>query len=94
MKDKVIRKAQFLQHVRNELDAKNKHNRKSIERIASSYGITDKSEIKEYTELAIVLKARSISLSSLTVEEKYWTIVYRFTKKEAHLLSVEFTSND
>jgi hypothetical protein len=75
VKDKIIIKAQFLQHVRNELDAKNKHNRKSIERIASSYGITDKSEVKEYTELAIVLKARSISLSSLTVEEKYWSIV-------------------
>ena len=75
MKGKVIIKAQFLQHVRKELDAKNKHNRKSIERIASSYGLTDKSEVKEYTELAIVLKARSISLSSLTIEEKYWNIV-------------------
>jgi predicted RNA methylase len=75
VKDKIIIKAQFLRHVRKELDAKNKHNRKSIEHIASSYGITDKSEVKEYTELAIVLKARSISLSSLTVEEKYWSIV-------------------
>ncbi|MBL7862756.1 MAG: strawberry notch family protein [Cyclobacteriaceae bacterium] len=75
MKDKTIIKAQFLQHVRNELDAKNKHNRKSIERIASSYGITDKSEVKEYTELAIVLKARSIALSSLVIENKYWSIV-------------------
>ncbi len=75
MKDKVIAKAQFLQHVRNELDAKKKHNRKSIERIASSYGIADKSKVKEYTELAIVLKARSISLSSLPVEDKYWSIV-------------------
>ncbi len=75
MKERRIIKAQFLTHVRSELDAKNKHNRKSIERIASSYGITDKSEVKEYTELAIVLKARSISLSSLSVEEKYWSIV-------------------
>ncbi|MBK8291040.1 MAG: strawberry notch family protein [Flammeovirgaceae bacterium] len=75
MEDKVIIKAQFLQHVRSELDAKKKHNRKSVERIASSYGIVDKSEVKEYTELAIVLKARSISLSSTSVEEKYWCIV-------------------
>ncbi len=75
MESKVIIKAQFLQHVRKELDAKNKHNRKSIERIASSYGITDKSEVKEYTELAIVLKARSISLSPLSIEKKYWSIV-------------------
>src|SRR5215210_5383623 len=75
MKDNTIKKAQFVQHVRNELDARNKHNRKSIERIASSYGITDKSEVKEYTELAIVLKARSISLSELSIEERYWRIV-------------------
>lgn len=89
MKDKAIIKARFLQHVRNELDAKNKHNRKSIERIASSYGITDKSEVKEYTELAIVLKARSISLSSLTVEEKYWSIVelYRSQVNISHRTS-------
>jgi CRISPR/Cas system-associated endonuclease Cas3-HD len=56
--DKTIIKAQFLQHVRNELDTKKRHNRKSIERIASSYGIIDKSEVKEYTELAIVLKGK------------------------------------
>lgn len=89
MKDKVIIKAQFLQHVRSELDAKTKHNRKSIERIASSYGITDKSQVKEYTELAIVLKARSISLSSLTIEEKYWNIVelYRSQVNISHRTS-------
>jgi hypothetical protein len=89
VKDKTIIKAQFLQHVRNELDSKNKHNRKSIERIASSYGITDKSEVKEYTELAIVLKARSISLSSLSVEEKYWSIVelYRSQVNISHRTS-------
>ncbi|HMX00862.1 MAG TPA: strawberry notch family protein [Cyclobacteriaceae bacterium] len=75
MKDKTIIKSQFLQRVRNELDAKNKHNRKTIERIAASCGITDKSEVKEYTELAIVLKARSIALSQLPLEGKYQSIV-------------------
>jgi len=30
--------------------------------------IIDKSEVKKYTELAIVLKARSISLSSLSLK--------------------------
>jgi len=75
VKDKTIIKAQFLQRVRNELDARSKHNRKSIERIAASYGITDKSEVKEYTELAIVLKARSIALSDLPLQAKYESIV-------------------
>jgi predicted RNA methylase len=71
----ITPKTAFLQHVQKELDAKTKHNRKSIERIASSYGITDKTEIKEYTELAIVLQARSIALSSQTHKEKYHRIV-------------------
>lgn len=75
MADKAIIKSQFLQHVRRELDAKHKHNRKSIERIAASYGITDKSEVKEFTELAIVLKARSIALSDLPLEAKYENVV-------------------
>ena len=73
--DKVIVKALFLQHVRRELEAKSKHNKKSIERIAASYGITDKTEIKEFTELAIVLKARSIAQSNLSVEERFFKIV-------------------
>jgi len=75
MKIENVPRSKFLQHVRNELDAKNKHNRKSIERIAASYGITDKSEVKEYTELVIVLKARNIALSSLPLEAKYQRIV-------------------
>jgi predicted RNA methylase len=75
MKESTIAKARFLQHVRRELDAGANHNKKSIERIASSYGITDKTEIKEFAELAIVLKARSISLSPLSIEEKFWKIV-------------------
>jgi predicted RNA methylase len=75
MKNSTTIKEKFLQHVRNELDAKNQHNRKSIERIAASYGITDKSEAKEFTELAIVLKARSIALSSLSLDTKYQSIV-------------------
>jgi len=75
VKDKAITKAQFLQHVRNELDAKHRHNRKSIERIAASFEITDKSEVKEYTEFAIVLKARNIALSDLQLETKYESIV-------------------
>lgn len=75
MKDRTTIKAKFLQYVRTELDAKIRHNSKAIARIAESYGITDKSEIKEYTELAIVLKARSIALSSLPIEAKYQSIV-------------------
>jgi P-loop containing NTP hydrolase pore-1/C-terminal domain on Strawberry notch homologue len=75
MKDSVNRKIQFLQHIRKELEANNKHNKKSIEHIAASYDITDKTEIKEYTELAIVLQARSIAHTSLPPKAKYQSIV-------------------
>lgn len=89
MKDKTIIKSQFLQHVHRELDAKHKHNKKSIERIAASYRITDKSEVKEYTELAIVLKARSIALSDLPLQAKYESIVdlYRSQVNISHRTS-------
>lgn len=73
--NKVIIKAQFLQQIRRELDARSKHNKKSIERIAGSYGIIDKTQIKEYTELAIVLKTRNIVEQNLSIEERYWQIV-------------------
>ena len=75
LNNREISKAQFLQHLLNELDVRSKHNRKSIERIASSYGITDKTEVKEFTELAIVLKARSIALSPSPLKLKYESIV-------------------
>jgi predicted RNA methylase len=89
MKDNPVIKAQFLQHVRKELDAGSRHNKKTIERIAASYGITDKTKIKEYTELAIVLKARSIAISPLGIGEKYWKIVdlYRSQVNLSHRTS-------
>lgn len=65
----------FIQHILNDLDKAVKHNKKSVERIAASYKITDKTEVKEYTELAIVYKAKSIARTSLSTEEKYWLIV-------------------
>lgn len=74
-KEKRIAKALFIQHIINELDKKTKHDKRSIEKIAASYGIVDKTEVKEYTELAIVNKARSIARTNQTVEAKYWHIV-------------------
>jgi predicted RNA methylase len=68
-------KALFIQNVLDDLDTGVKHNKKSIEKMAASDGITDKTEVKEYTELAIVYKAKSIASSSLSIEEKYWKIV-------------------
>ncbi|HEY8936099.1 MAG TPA: hypothetical protein VIM65_12795, partial [Cyclobacteriaceae bacterium] len=74
-------KQKFLRSVIADLDAGVKHNKKSIEKVALSYGITDKTEVKEFTELAIVLKARSITRSNDSIEEKYWRIVKLYERQ-------------
>lgn len=71
----LINKTLFLQHVRRELDAGAKHNKKSIEKIAASYLITDKTQVKEFTELAIVLKAREFAHLGESIPDRYFRIV-------------------
>jgi len=71
----VINKTRFLQHILRELDAGAKHNKKSIEKIAASYMISDKTQVKEYTELAIVLKARELAHVEESIPDRYFRIV-------------------
>ena len=52
---------EFVQRIKRELFEHKKHNKVSIEKLAATYGIFDKTQIKELTELAIVLSARSIA---------------------------------
>jgi len=79
----------FIQHVLHDLDTSIKHNKRSIEKLAGHCGITDKTEIKEYTELAIVYKARSIASSTFSIREKFWKIVelYRSQVNLSHRTS-------
>jgi hypothetical protein len=75
-KDFNERRKAFVSFVSNELNKGTKHNKKSLEKVAASYGIIDKTEIKEFTELAIVLKARTIALSpGQSTREKFRQIV-------------------
>jgi predicted RNA methylase len=71
----VINKTLFLQHIRRELDVGARHNKKSIEKIAASYLITDKTQVKEFTELAIVLKAREFAHLGESIPDRYFRIV-------------------
>lgn len=50
-------------------------NKRTVEREAASYGIADKTLVKELTELAIVNYARIIAHQSLSIFEKYQKIV-------------------
>ena len=45
---------QFVEKVGKDLEKKVSHNKISIEKLAASYRINDKTEVKELTELAIV----------------------------------------
>ena len=53
----------FLNHISNDLLSRTRHNTKSVEKIAASYGISDKTEVKEFTELFASLPIRLRSLN-------------------------------
>lgn len=65
----------FVFAVEAELMLKRKHNKTSIEKLAASYGITDKTKVKEFTELAIVKQARKIARGNGILKERYEQIV-------------------
>jgi hypothetical protein len=66
---------EFVGYVEKDLQIGYKHNKRSIEALAYSLNISDKTEIKELTELAIVNVARKLAHSNKTVREKFESIV-------------------
>lgn len=66
----------FVAQVRQDLLTKKHHTKLTLEKIARGLGITDRNQVKELTELAIVETARSIALQQkLSVDDKYGKIV-------------------
>lgn len=65
----------FSQVVESNLVSKVRHNKLSLEKLALTFGIHDKTEVKELTELAIVNRARKIAHSGDTVAANYLNIV-------------------
>jgi predicted RNA methylase len=74
----------FVQRMERDLTARVKHSKPSVEKLAATFGIQDKTEVKELTELAIVNCARAIAHSGKTVEENYFEIVELY-KNQANL---------
>ena len=66
---------QFVAAIEYDLATKKSHNKTSVEKLAASFGITDKNEVKELTELAIVNRARLLAHSEGTVKERFDRIV-------------------
>lgn len=65
----------FVTAVERDLATKKEHNKLSLEKLAASFGITDKTQVKELTELAIVNRARLLAHSEGTVKERFQRIV-------------------
>lgn len=66
---------QFVSIVENELLQGQKQHRSALQRLASQYGINDKTQLKELTELAIVKACRKIALNENSNRQKFNLIV-------------------
>lgn len=65
----------FVEKIREDLNNGVKHNKRSVEKLAASFGIENKILVKELTELAIVLNARDIAHGPGTLHERFTEIV-------------------
>jgi len=70
-----INNKNFTEHIEYALRKNEKLNKKSVEVIAASFNIRDKTEIKELTELAIVNVARELAHSKNSIENRFNKIV-------------------
>jgi hypothetical protein len=65
----------FVKRVETDLKESKPHNKLSIEKLAASFGISDKTEVKELTELAIVNRARELAHEPGSIKERFDKIV-------------------
>lgn len=75
--------------IADELRKETKHNKRSVEKLAESFGLYNKNLIKEMTELAIVRIAKEITAKNITNYEKYTEItsLYRNQVNLSHRTS-------
>lgn len=66
---------QFVSQILSYLAQGIKHDKRSVEKLAASYGIFDKTEVKELTELAIVRRARILLKEQTGLQQAYQSIV-------------------
>lgn len=66
---------EFVLRMQTDLANKVTHNKLSVEKLAATFGITDKTLVKELTELAIVNRARELAHTNGSVRERFDSIV-------------------
>lgn len=69
------KREEFVSKIGDDLTNKQPHNKVSIEKLAATFVITDKTEVKELTELAIVNRARKLAHSNQSLQEKFYDVV-------------------
>jgi hypothetical protein len=72
---------QFVARVDQDLRERKTGNKLSIEKLAASYGIKDKTLVKELTELAIVILARGLAHAPGTIRERFDRIVELYSSQ-------------
>jgi hypothetical protein len=65
----------FVSRMQKDLSGKVSHNKTSLEKLAATFGIIDKTLVKELTELAIVNRARELAHAPGSVRERFDAIV-------------------
>ena len=68
-------KQDFVSRMEYDLQRKVSHNKVSVEKLAVSFGINNKNEVKELTELAIVNRARHLAHQPGSIKERFDSIV-------------------
>jgi len=69
-------KLDFIEKVIESIAKEEKYNKKSLEKIAASFGINDKTEVKESIELAIVRSAKNLAFDTInSTKQKFDNIV-------------------
>jgi DNA modification methylase/predicted RNA methylase len=71
----TIPKWQFADRIEDDLEKKVAHTKRSIEKLAATFGIHDKNLVKELTELTIVRRARFLAHAPGTTRERFDSIV-------------------
>lgn len=84
IKSRALRETRYVELVTEALRTKTPLNKTKLEKIAVSFRITDKNEVKELTELAIVHIARELAQGEGSVQGKYRQIV-DFYKHQVNL---------
>lgn len=90
IKSRSLRMTRYVELIGEALRAKTPLNKTKLEKMAATFRITDKNEVKELTELAIVYISRELAQGEGSVWDKYFRIVdfYKHQVNLSHRTSI------